>query len=434
MDLEIKVITILGANGSMGKNIAAIFASFGNAKVYLACRDEEKSQKAVIEAYQSVRSESIKSRLIPITYDNLKEAISESDLIFESLAENMSLKIEMYNKIKLYLKENAIIATGTSGLSIKDLAKAFEINGNNFFGIHMFNPPYNLPLCELIIHNEKQLELSNKLEKYLTNVLKRVVIKVKDKPAFLGNRIGFFFINEALKLAEQNADEGGIDYIDAILGCFTGRIMTPLVTAEFVGLDITKAIEDYIFFNTTDMFKNSFKLPSYVNHIINQGYIGKKTQKGLFYFDKETKMNYVYDIKQDSYRLKQNYQFYFANEMIKNIRIGNYIEAINILIKDKSKEACICKKMILKYVIYSIYISKSVAYKTEYCDDAMATGFSWLPPLAWIELFGGKDKVKYLINEYLDEEYIFLVNTENIFEGISNESKYDYRSFLKAKY
>lgn len=432
--MNINNVTILGANGAMGRNISAIFASFGQAKVYLACRTKEKAEKAVKDAYKSVRSESILSNLIPITYDEIEKAIKESDLILESLAEDMNLKKEMYRQIKPYLKDNAIIATGTSGLSISELSKEFEDKALNFMGIHMFNPPYNLTLCELILHDEKQEKLASKIEEYLTSILKRTVVKVKDTPAFLGNRIGFFFINEALKLAYENMDEGGIDYIDSILGCFTGRNMAPLTTAEFVGLDVSKAIIDYVKENTHDEFIDSFELPQYVNNLINDGKIGKKAKQGLFYKNTDNKLNYVYDIKLNQYRPQNNYQFYFSNEMIKNIRIGKYEEAIKILLDDESHEAVICKEMILKYIIYSIYITKQVAYDINYCDDAMVTGFSWLPPLAWVKILGGKERIIGLTKRYLDEKWQNIVENNKFFTDVPNNSKYDYRPYLKAKY
>ena len=238
--MEIKNVTIIGANGTMGKNVAAIFASFGDAKVYLVCRDMEKANRAVKEAYMSIRTEAIKEKLIPITYDNLNDAIKESDLIFESLNENFEIKTEIYEKIKNNVNTNTIIASGTSGLSIEKLSKSFGSNANNFFGIHFFNPPYVLNFCELIVHNEKQKEKAEELKNYLKNKLKRTVVLTTDTPSFLGNRIGFFFINNALRLAEINIDYGGIDYIDSILGSFTGRNMPPLVTANFVRIRYIK--------------------------------------------------------------------------------------------------------------------------------------------------------------------------------------------------
>ena len=431
--LNINTVTILGANGTMGRNIAAIFAAFGKCKVYLVCRSREKAQKAVQEAYMSVRCESIKKNLIPSTYDDIKNIIPESDLILESLAEDYLIKSEIYNNIKPYIKENVIIATGTSGLSIKKLSQEFGKNAKNFFGIHMFNPPYNLPLCELILHSEEQYEMAFEIEKYLTNILNRTVVKVKDAPAFLGNRVGFFFINEALKLAIENKDEGGIDYIDSILGCFSGRNMPPLATAEFVGLDITKAIIDYVYLNVDDKYKLSFKMPEYVNQLIQKGFVGNKSKKGLFYKDIDTNKVYVYDILNDDYREKNNYQFYFSNEMIELIKNGRYKEAINVLLLDNSREALILKRMILKYIIYSLYVVKEVGYDIKACDDAMARGFSWLPPLAWIDLLGGIENIIELTREYLD--VFWIKECEELLNiKLPITSKYDYRSYLKARY
>lgn len=432
--MNIKTVTILGANGTMGRNVSAIFASFGHAKVYMICRTKEKAEKAVIQALQSIRSESINDSLITATYEDLKECISSSDLIFESLSEDFETKKDMYERIKPYLKDNAIIATGTSGLSITRLAKVFEAKSNQFFGIHMFNPPYNLTLCELITHSELQKELANKLEDYLIYILNRTVVRVKDTPSFLGNRIGFYFINEAMKLAEDNQDQGGIDYIDSILGCFTGRNMSPLATADFVGLDVTKSIVDYIYEETNDDFCDSFESTDYLNSLVANGELGRKVNKGLYYYDKDRKLKFVYDIKQNNYRLANNYEFYFSNEMIKNISVGNYKQAILILLNDESHEAKLCKTMLLKYIIYSLKISYEVTNNISSCDDAMATGFSWIPPISLINLLGGISVVKELSKKYLDNRFNAIINDKKLLEKLPDISQYDYRPYLKAKY
>ena len=136
----------------------------------------------------------------------------------------------------------------------------------------------------------------------------------------------------------------------------------------------------------------------------------------------------------DTYRPKNNYEFYFSNEMIKNIKIGKYEEAIQTLIEDESHEAIICKTMILKYIIYSLYITDDIAYDINACDDAMVTGFSWLPPIAWINILGEKNKIVELSEKYLDKKWVEIIKNKKFFEKIPAKSKYDYRHFLKAKY
>ena len=87
--MNIKTVTVIGANGTMGCNVSAIFASFGNAKVYMVSRDMEKSKKAAIKAGISVKASSIMNNLIPADYSMLDQCVSQSDLVFESVAENL---------------------------------------------------------------------------------------------------------------------------------------------------------------------------------------------------------------------------------------------------------------------------------------------------------------------------------------------------------
>ena len=89
----------------------------------------------------------------------------------------------------------------------------------------MFNPPYQLTLCELTASLYSDMEVYKELKAYLTDTLHRTVAESKDLPAFLDNRIGFYFINESLIYAERYQDNVGIDYIDAIFEPFTGRTM-----------------------------------------------------------------------------------------------------------------------------------------------------------------------------------------------------------------
>ena len=222
--MEIKTVTVIGANGTMGFNACAIFASFGNAKVYMVSRDIQKSRNAIDKAIKAVRAESIRNKLIPCDYSSLQNCVPESDLVFESIAEDLSIKKEITSIIGKYAKENTIIATGTSGLSINDISESLPKNiRRNYYGLHFFNPPYSMPLLELIPNSEADPNNTEQIIQYLTKNLFRTVVLSEDKPAFVANRIGFQFLNMALQYAEQFKDSGGIDFIDSILGPFTAR-------------------------------------------------------------------------------------------------------------------------------------------------------------------------------------------------------------------
>lgn len=137
--MNLKTVTVIGANGTMGCNACSMFASFGNAKVYIISRDIQKSRNAIDIAIKSVRAESIRSNLILCDYSWLEECIKESDLIFESVAEDMIIKKSITNRIGKYDKDDIIIVTGTSGLSIIELSRSLpEKLRKNYCGMHFF--------------------------------------------------------------------------------------------------------------------------------------------------------------------------------------------------------------------------------------------------------------------------------------------------------
>lgn len=439
MIMKIYTVTIIGANGTMGRNIAAIFASFGNAKVYLVSRTIEKSIEAKEKAFLSVKADCVKEKMIPCDYSQLETCVKDSDLIFEACAENWEIKKDVHTRISKalsYMEFDKVICSGTSGLSITGLAEMYdEEYRTRFVGMHFFNPPYNMILCELIPTKYTNRDLFDELYEYTENVLRRTTVETKDMPAFLGNRIGFQFINEALQLAEQYKYNGGIDYIDAILGAFTGRAMAPLVTANFVGLDVHKAIVDNLHQNTNDYAHETFVLPHFVEKLIETGNLGRKSGAGLYktVVNKDgTKMHQVYDIEQNEYREVIKYTFPFVERMVGLLKTGDYDDAFKSLIENQSQEANICCMFLLKYILYALHTADCVGEDIHSADDVMATGFNWCPPLALIEAFSGTESFGKLCEERIDSEILNKIKLEELLDKVE-KSQYDYRRFVKAK-
>lgn len=428
-DLNIKTVTIVGANGTMGTNIAGIFASFGNADVFMVCRDFEKSKTAIEKAYRSVRADSIKNKLHPADYSMLADCVKVSDLVFESVAEKIEIKEDITKQIASNVKPDAIVCSGTSGLSINAIASCLpQKMRSRYYGVHMFNPPYSLCLCELIPSADADSKMTELLAKYLRDQLKRTVVFAADEPAFLANRIGFHFLNKALQYAEKYKLRGGVDYIDSILDVFSGRLMPPLATIDFVGLDIHLSIVDNVFQNANDYEKEAFLCPQFVKGLIEQGKKGRKTGEGLYktVIVEGKKEKYVYDIVSKQYRKRKQYDFSFSAEMNEKIREGNYKEAIKILAFDKSDEANICLNFLIDYIVYSLNMANSISNSLSAADDAMATGFNWCPPLALYGLLSTVIDVEERARE-------FEINglETDVFSRMER-SKYDYRPFFRV--
>lgn len=432
--MKINTVTVIGATGTMGSNVAGIFASFGDAKVFCVGRDIERVKRTIPRIVKSVRADAIAKNLIPADFSMLEDCIKQSDLVFESSKEDINVKTEIASLVGKWLKKTAISGTGSSGLSVTKIAECYPENlRGNFFGIHMFNPPYTLSLCELTPTKYSDNNIKKELKEYLSKKLIRTVVEVKDSPAFLGNRIGFQFINEALQYAELYKDNGGIDYIDAILGPFTGRAMAPLNTSDFVGLDVHKAIVDNIYENTLDYAHETFILPQFSQNLVNMGSLGRKSKKGLYQlvcYDNGLKRQTVYDINTGLYRDVIPYVFPFADKMKRYIAEGDYQKAFERLINNHSQEAELCLSFLLKYIVYSIYATKEVGYSIESADDVMATGFNWCPPLAMYQALSSVTNIKELIRERLPE-INNKIDLTRLFRDVK-PSKYDYRLYFKS--
>ena len=432
--MKIQTVTVIGVTGTMGANVAGIFASFGDAKVYCVGRDIEKVKKTIPRIVKSVKADAIRKNLIPADFSMLEDCVSQSDLVFESCKEDIGIKKEIASRVGAVLQPHAVSGTGSSGLSIEEIASCYpeELRGR-FFGIHMFNPPYTLPLCELTPTTYADKDLQAELKEYLRNRLYRTVVEVKDSPAFLGNRIGFQFINEALQYAEKYKDNGGIDYIDALLGPFTGRAMAPLATSDFVGLDVHKAIVDNIYENTDDYAHETFVLPEFAADLVSEGKLGRKSGGGLYQqvkYENGLKRQTTYDVNTGLYRDVIPYVFPFADKMKRRIAEGDYQKAFELLVNNHSQEAELCLSFLLKYIVYSLYATEEVGYSVEAADDVMATGFNWCPPLAMYQALSTVANVSQLIRERLPE-ICQRIDVDHYLADVK-PSKYDYRPYFKS--
>ncbi len=432
--LNIRVVTVIGVTGTMGANVAGIFASFGNAKVYCVGRDIERVKKTIPRIVRSVRADAIAENLVPADFSMLEECVAASDLVFESSREDLEIKLKIAAQVAGALRPCAVSCTGSSGLSITQMANCYPDGlKEHFFGVHLFNPPYSMSLCELIPTPFADRKMQAELKEYLSKRLIRTVVEVKDSPAFLGNRIGFQFINEALQYAERFKDNGGIDYIDAILGPFTGRAMAPLITSDFVGLDVHKAIVNNVYGHTHDYAHETFVLPQFVQNLIEQNKLGRKTNGGLYQrvkYDNGLARQTVLDLQTGQYRDVIPYVFPFANKMKKYIAEGDYQKAFERLARNRSLEAEICRHFLLGYVVYSLYAAREVADTVDAADDVMAAGFNWCPPLAIVQALSTAADVPALIRENLPD-VCGKVDVDELLAGVK-PSRYDYRRYFQS--
>ena len=201
---KIDRIVVLGANGTMGYGSAALFTQAVSRVTFLA-RSESKAAEGLAAAIQQVRSSSLASRAETGDYDaDFESAVAQADLIFEALTEDFGIKKQMFDRVEKVRRDDSIVATVTSGLSINDLAEGRSDSfRKHFLGLHLFNPPNVIVGTELIAGRDTDPQVVDFVEAFARVRLGREVIRTNDSPAFAGNRIGFKVLNEVAQLAEQ---------------------------------------------------------------------------------------------------------------------------------------------------------------------------------------------------------------------------------------
>jgi 3-hydroxyacyl-CoA dehydrogenase len=390
---------ILGANGAMGGAAAAVFAA-ADYRVTMLARDLGKARQGLVAAQNAARAEAVAERITLGTYEgDLARSIAEAGIIFEAVAEELGLKREFFAKVDEARQPEAIVATNSSGLSVAGMAAGRSDSfRRHFMGIHLYNPPHVIVGTELVPHPETDSAVLERMRTALAARLGRKVIVTRDRPAFVGNRVGFRVMNEAAQLAEEH----GVAFIDYLIGPHTGRAMAPLQTVDLVGWDVHKAIVDNVYANCADdPARERFRLPAYIEEGVAKGRLGDKTAEGGgFYRRAGGRTVEVLDIAADAYQpFIPPRPIPFVERMKALNRVGRYHDAVAVLAEAEGSEAEIARRAILGYISYALNLVGEVAECHADVDTIMSYWFNWTPPCVLADLMGVK-RVAAMIEKY----------------------------------
>ena len=381
----------------MGFGSGALFTSAGCQVTFLA-RTKEKAQAGLASAIEQVRSASVGSFVTIGSYEiDLEQSVAEADLIFEAVAENFDIKAEIFEKIDQFRKDDSIIATVSSGLSITKLAESRNPSfQQHFLGLHFFNPPNVIVGTEIIPGANTNPTLVEELSRWCEENLQRVTITAFDTPGFAGNRIGFKVLNEVAQLAEHY----GPLFMDYIIGPYSGRALPPLATIDLVGWDIHKAIVTNVVTHvsaTEDEAFATYQLPTYMEKLISAGTLGNKSGKG--FFKKVDREKFVLDIPKNEYVSASSIRLpklAFIESAKFYHRLGKYREAMKTLVSAEGEEAKIAQKVLSGYISYALHRIGEVTATLTGIDLIMGMGFNWAPPGVLIDMIGAKETLALL--------------------------------------
>ena len=227
------------------------------------------------------------ARIRAANYEDDLALLAECDLVIEAIAERLDWKHALYEKIAPHIAPHAILASNTSGLSITALSEPLpEALKPRFCGIHFFNPPRYMQLVELIPTPTTEARYLDQLETFATTTLGKGVVRAKDTPNFIANRVGIAGMLSTMHEAEQF----GLSYdlVDDLTGKKLGRASSGTFrTADVVGLDtmahVIRTMQEQLGPDRgNDPFHASYATPPVLAKLIAQGALGQKAGAGFY--------------------------------------------------------------------------------------------------------------------------------------------------------
>ena len=294
----IKKVAVLGS-GVMGSRIACHFAGVGLQVLLLdivpkdIAADAKPAEKNKI--VNDALTAAIKSNPSPVYTkdvlkrirtgnftDNMKD-IADCDWVIEVVVERLDIKQSIFTEVEKYRRPGSLVSSNTSGIPIHLMTEGRSADFKKYFcGTHFFNPPRYLRLLEIIPTPDTDQEVVDFLMHYGDLTLGKTTVLCKDTPAFIANRIGVFGMMAIMNTMETL--QLSVDEIDTLTGPIIGRPKSATFrTADVVGIDtlvkVANGVHDHC---PDDEAKSLFEIPSWLNTMVTNNWLGDKTGQGFF--------------------------------------------------------------------------------------------------------------------------------------------------------
>ena len=285
-------IAVVGA-GTMGHAIAQIFAVKGH-EVFLFDSDQDNLAKAIVRIYSNLwvllelgyelqdEIDCVIERIKPVY--SLKEAVEGARFVVETVTENLKIKQKLFQEMEAYCSPITILASNTSVISISQIAARTK-SKERVVGTHFWNPPYLIPLVEVIGGKDTLEEVKNYTFNLFQSMGMHPVLVKKDVPGFVGNRLQHALLREAISIVEQGIADPKI--VDEVIKKGLGMqlsILGPLEKADLEGLDQTFMIQS----NLLKFMDRSASPSAFLTEKLKCGELGLKNGRGFYSWDEET--------------------------------------------------------------------------------------------------------------------------------------------------
>ncbi len=398
---RINKVAVIGS-GIMGSGIACHFANIGVEVLLLDIvpfdlTEKEKGKGLTLDdkvvrnrLVNDALTASIKSKPAPlyhkdfakrITTGNLTDDIakvSEADWIIEVVVERLDIKQQVFENLEKYRTPGTLITSNTSGIPIQFMSKGrSEDFQKHFCGTHFFNPPRYLKLFEIIPGPNTAQEVLDFLTIYGEQFLGKTSVLAKDTPAFIGNRIGIYGIQALFHLVKEMGLT--VEEVDKLTGPVIGRPKSATFrTVDVVGLDTLVHVANGLYQGLpNDEEHDIFKLPDFINTMMENKWLGSKAGQGFYKKIKDEKGKseiLVMDLNTLEYNSKKRASF-ATLELTKTI--DKVIDRFKVLVKGKDRAGEFYRKNFAAMFTYSSKRIPEISDELYKIDDAMKAGFGW---------------------------------------------------------
>lgn len=415
MNRIIRKIAVLGS-GVMGSRIACHFANIGLPVLLLdivppqLTEEERKNsalrnkwvndslQMAIKQNPSPVYAAAVLKNITTGNFDDDLHTINTCDWVIEVVVENLSVKQQLFEKVDAFRKPGSLITSNTSGIPIHLMAEGrSEDFKKHFCGTHFFNPPRYLRLLEIIPAPQTDPDIISFLMDYGDRYLGKTTVLCKDTPAFIANRIGVFGIMAVLQTMEKLGLS--VDEVDALTGPVYGRPKSATFrTADVVGIDtLVKVANNTYEACPNDESRDIFKIPDYINYLIENKWLGDKTGQGFFKKTKNEKGEteiLTLDLKSKEYKRSARTKMP-ALDAAKPI--DDLKQRIKVLHASTDKAGQFYNQvaaLVFKYISFRIPEIANELYKI---DDAVRAGFGWeLGPFELWDVIGAEKMIQVM--------------------------------------
>ena len=388
---EIKKVCVIGA-GVMGAGIAAQAANAGVEVLLLDiipkdAADRDMVAKKAIEKLKKQNPAPLMNgaaarRITPGNIeDHLKEA-GQCDWVIEAIVENLDIKRKLYTDLEKFRRKGTVVSSNTSTIPLEDLTGKMKKNQKeHFFITHFFNPPRYMRLLEFITTDATNKDAVARIRDFADRKLGKTVVDCNDRPGFIANRIGTYWLHCAVVEAlEQGVD---VETADAVLSRPFGFPKTGVFgLMDMVGLDLMPHVLENLrdSLDEDDPFLDLGKPPEFIYKMIDEGYTGRKG-KGGFYRLTDNKTKQVLDLHEHTYSDAKRPKI----DAAKAGKKGGMREVV----QRESAAGKYAWEVVSKTLAYAASLVPEVTDDIATVDAAMRLGYNWkYGPFEMLDKFG----------------------------------------------